>query len=314
MPSAPPVIVRAYAKVNLDLRILGERPDGYHEVRTILQTLRLHDTLTFITARGPFGIECDTPEIPTGPSNLIWRAADLLARLRGGRPRPPSGVRVRLVKRIPAQAGLGGGSADAAATLTALARLWNVDVDLSCLARLGAELGADVPFFLGGGTALGCGRGDDISPLQEPPATSVIVVKPPFGVSTPEAYRWFDEDRAARSARRPRPPLPGWPAWAKELRNDLEGPVARRHPAIGRLTRLLATLGADHTAMSGSGSAVFGLFSDRRRAAAAHHRLTTRGWDASLTHTLARAAVARQRNRLLGLAAGLAGGRKARID
>jgi 4-diphosphocytidyl-2-C-methyl-D-erythritol kinase len=292
--------VRAYAKINLHLRILGLLPDGYHEVRTVLQSLRLHDTLTFTPARGPLVITCNDPSIPIDAGNLIWRAADLLAAIAVPR-RRVEGVRVAVVKRIPAQAGLGGGSADAAATLLALTRLWNVRVTLTDLVTIAARLGADVPFFLAGGTALGAGRGDDVSPLVEPPATSVVVVVPPFGVATPDAYRWFDLDGPPRrSARRGRVPLAAWPAWAADLRNDLEAPVARRHPAIGRLIRLLRTLGADHAAMSGSGSAVFGLYSAAETAAAAAAALERRGVKAWLTSTLPRAAVARDRRRILG--------------
>jgi len=187
--AAASLTVRAYAKVNLDLRIVGLLPDGYHDVRTVLQALRLHDTLTFTPARGRFVIECADPAIPTGDGNLIWRAADLLGHVAVPRRKVPAGMRVRLVKRIPSQAGLGGGSADAAATLVALTRLWGLKLDLVDLACLAARLGADVPFFLAGGTALGVGRGDDISPLAEPPTTAVVVAQPPFGVSTPDAYR-----------------------------------------------------------------------------------------------------------------------------
>lgn len=307
------VVVRAYAKINLDLRVLGERADGYHEVRTILQSLRLHDTLTVTSRRGPFVIECDDPSIPTGEQNLIWRAAALVHRLRTGRDEPPHDIAVRLVKRVPAQAGLGGGSADAAATLLALGRLWEIGDDLSSLARLAARLGADVPFFLGGGTAVGSGRGDEISPLEEPPATAVVVVAPPFGVSTPDAYGWFDEDGPPRHRRaRPRG-MARWPAWAADLHNDLEPPVTRRHPALSRLVRSLLSLGADHAAMSGSGSAVFGLFSERTAGRSAHATLVERGWTALLTQTLSRAVVARQRQRLAGRRA-LAAVRTRRID
>jgi 4-diphosphocytidyl-2-C-methyl-D-erythritol kinase len=291
--------VRAYAKVNLDLRVLGLMPDGYHDVRTVLQSLRLHDTLTFTVSPGPFVISCDDPAIPTDERNLVWRAADVLGRVAAAHRTAPSGVRVRVTKRIPAQAGLGGGSADAAATLVALTRLWRLGLDVVDLARLGARLGADVPFFLAGGTALGTGRGDDVSPLTEPPPSSVVLVMPPFGVSTPDAYRWFDLDGPVRRPRSRRTALTSWPAWAAELRNDLEPPVVRRHPAIGRVTRALKALGADHAAMSGSGSAVFGVFLDAEVAAGAQAALARRGATARLTSTLARAAVTRQRDRIL---------------
>lgn len=305
--AADSVTLRAYAKVNLDLRIVGLLPDGYHDVRTVLQALRLHDTLTFTPERGPLVIECDDPAIPTDEGNLIWRAADLLGRAAAPRRERPSGVRVRVTKRIPSQAGLGGGSSDAAATLLALTRLWRLPLDVTDLVQLGRRLGADIPFFLAGGTALGMGRGDDISPLAEPPPTSIVVVAPSFGVSTPDAYGWFDLDGTAPRLRAGRPPLPSWPAWARHLRNDLEPPVARRHPAISGLVRRLRSLGADHAAMTGSGSAVFGVFLDPATARQAHAALVERGVRALHTATLSRAAVARQCRRLL------AAGRSARI-
>lgn len=298
MPPPASLVVRAYAKVNLDLRVLGLLPDGYHHVRTVLQSLRLHDTLTFVRTRGPFRIECDDATIPTGSANLVWRAADLLCRQRRGRPEP-SGVQVRLRKRIPPQAGLGGGSSNAAAALLALSHLWRLPVDLATLSRLASRLGADVPFFLAGGTALGTGRGDDVSPLAEPPGSPIVVINPPFGVSTPEAYRWFDEDGPPRRARAPKHAPASWPAWGRNLRNDLEAPVVRRHPAVGRLVRALGVLGADYAAMSGSGSAVFGIFSDTATAGAAQEVLLKRGWAAVLTETLSRDAVARHRRRVL---------------
>jgi 4-diphosphocytidyl-2-C-methyl-D-erythritol kinase len=298
--AAAALTVRAHAKVNLDLRVVGTLPDGYHEVRTILQSVRLHDTLTFTAADGPFVITCDDPAIPTDERNLIWRAADTLCRAAAGQRGAPGGVRVHVIKRIPAQAGLGGGSADAAATLLALTRLWRLRLDVVDLACLGARLGADVPFFLAGGTALGTGRGDDVSPLTEPQATAVVVVTPPFGVSTPDAYRWFDLDGPHGRRPRPRSPaLPTWPPWAAELRNDLEAPVVRRHPTVGRLVRSLKMAGADHAAMSGSGSAVFGLFLDPAAAAGARKALVRRGHAAHLTATVNRDMVARQRLRVL---------------
>lgn len=291
--------VRAFAKINLDLRVGAVQPDGYHDVRTVLQTLRLHDTLTFTARPGPFAIACETPGVPLDQKNLVWKAAALLHAAAGRRGEHPSGVHVVLEKRIPSEAGLGGGSSDAAATLLALTRLWRLDPDLPTLLRLAARLGADVPFFLAGGTALGVGRGDDVSPLAEPAPTDVVLVKPPFGVSTPDAYRWFDGDgpsRPSRSARR----LPAsWPAWAAGARNDLEAPVARRHPDIRRVVQRLLRLGADYAAMSGSGSAVFGLFPDRLTAAGAQADLVAHGWRAWATRTLSRAAVQRERRRVL---------------
>jgi len=299
MSSSSPLVIDAYAKINLDLKILGVRPDGYHEVRTVLQSLDLHDTLTFTANPGPFAITCHQPGVPTDARNLVWRAAQLLWSLRGAGDAPIAGVQVHLAKRVPAEAGMGGGSSDAAATLLALSRIWGLSLDLASLARIGARLGADVPFFLGGGTALGSGKGDDVSPLVEPPPTPVVVVKPPFGVSTPDAYGWFDQDRPPRTGRAAALTLPGWPAWAHDLRNDLEAPVASRFPQIRRTVRDLTALGAVYAAMTGSGSAVFGLFGDPAVATAAQAALAGRGEAAFLTATLPGAAVAAARQRVL---------------
>jgi 4-diphosphocytidyl-2-C-methyl-D-erythritol kinase len=135
------VVVRAHAKINLDLRILGTHPDGYHELRTVFQAIALHDTLSCVTRPGPFAIDCDTAGVPLGESNLVWKAAAILWRsLR--RPGPPRDTLVTLQKRIPLEAGLGGGSADAAATLMGLARLWGADVRPAQLTDLAAQLGA----------------------------------------------------------------------------------------------------------------------------------------------------------------------------
>jgi 4-diphosphocytidyl-2-C-methyl-D-erythritol kinase len=185
--------VRAFAKINLSLRVAGARDDGYHELRTIFQSIALHDTLTFHRRRGPFALTCDDPACPSDDANLIWRAADRMwkAARRSG---PPRDVAVDVKKRIPLQAGLGGGSSDAAAALRVFARLWRAP-DPSVPAAA-VELGADVPYFLEGGTVLGLDRGDLLYPLIDYPAAWVVLVLPAFGVSTEEAFAWWD---AARS-------------------------------------------------------------------------------------------------------------------
>src|SRR5262245_50409048 len=164
----PTVAIRAHAKINLDLRVLGPRPDGYHELRTVFQAISLHDVLECVTHDGPLAIECEMAGVPLDRANLVWRAAEALwtslRRVGGAR-----GVRIRLTKGIPVQAGLGGGSTDAAATLLALARFWRVSLRPNQLVDVAASLGADVPFFLSGGTALGLGRGDEIYPLADLP-------------------------------------------------------------------------------------------------------------------------------------------------
>jgi 4-diphosphocytidyl-2-C-methyl-D-erythritol kinase len=294
--------VRAHAKLNLTLRVLGVRADGYHELRTVFQSLALHDTLTVIAGPGPFSIQCDDPACPRDRSNLIWQAAERLWR-RGGRRSRISGVQVELTKRIPMQAGLGGGSSDAAAALSGLAAVWRLPLNREELAGIGRELGADVPFFFRGGTALGLERGDLIFPLPDCRPSWVVLAMPGFGVSTRDAYAWWDA--AARTPAQPRRRLrPSGPAGptgpaaildlpAAEMVNDLEGPVVANHPAIGRLIAQLRRFGAAHAAMSGSGSAVFGLFTTRAEASLAATALRQLGVTVLVTRTLGRAGYGR---------------------
>jgi 4-diphosphocytidyl-2-C-methyl-D-erythritol kinase len=283
------ITARAHAKVNLDLRVLGVRADGYHELRTVFQSIELHDTLVCSDTPGPFTLRCRTPGVPLDSSNLIWRAAAALwtALGRGGDVRDTV---IRIEKTIPFESGLGGGSADAAAALVALARLWG-GAPLSLLREVGATIGSDVPFFLSGGTALGLGRGEEIYPLVDLPPHSLVIIRPPFGVSTAEAYAWYDEDRAAglREVRELQLlPVP-WPSRAAQMINDLEPPVVRRHPEIGTLKAQLREAGATAAAMTGSGSAVFGLFRTRQSAERALKSLPRQGLRVLVTRTLSRA-------------------------
>ena len=264
-----PLVARAHAKVNLDLRIVGRREDGDHDLRTLFQSLALHDRLVFRRTRGAFVIESAAADMPTDASNLVWRAAQALWSA-SGRADEVRGVQVTIDKRIPSQAGLGGGSSDAAAALAALNELWRARFDAGDLARLAASLGADVPYFLMGGTALGLGRGEMLYPLPDVPSMGVIVVKPAVGVSTADVYRWY--------AAAPRQPgdnvqalaVPWYPG-PLAIANDLEGPVMRHHPELLAIRRALLRNRAEVALMCGSGSAVFGLFPtvDDARAAAA---------------------------------------------
>jgi 4-diphosphocytidyl-2-C-methyl-D-erythritol kinase len=290
------VIVRAHAKINLDLRVLGPRPDGYHELRTVFQSIALHDVIECVPREGPFAIECTTAGVPLDSSNLAWEAADALWRaLR--RPAPVRDVLIRLQKNIPLQAGLGGGSADAAAALIGLARLWKTPVRPSQLTDVAATLGADVPFFLSGGTALGLGRGDEVYPLADLARHWIVLLVPGFGVSTADAYNWYDGERdlsRGGSAREPQH-VPGpWPSRAAQMINDLEAPIARHHPEIDQMRTALRRAGALAAAMSGSGSAVFGLFQKRADALAAVDRLSGSGWRVLLTESLDRGEYARR--------------------
>lgn len=290
------ITIRAHAKINLDLRVLGTRPDGFHELRTVFQAISLHDTITCVPREGPFAIECATAGVPLDRSNLVWRAAEKLwTALR--RTSPLRDVVVRLDKRIPLQAGLGGGSADAAATLMALARTWRVPLKPVQLTDVAATLGADVPFFLAGGTALGLGRGDEIYPLADLPRHWIVLLIPGFGVSSGDAYRWYDEEREPGRAPAPREAqyVPGpWPSRAAQMINDLETAIAHHHPEIDQMKAALRRAGALAAAMTGSGSTVFGLFQKRSDALRAVERLSGSGWQVLLTESLGRMDYARK--------------------
>jgi len=289
------IAVRAHAKINLDLRVLGPRLDGFHELRTVFQAISLHDTIACIPRPGPFTLECHAAGVPLDRSNLVWRAAEAMWRATR-RTGPLRDLTIRLDKRIPLQAGLGGGSADAAATLMALARVWGVDVRPAQLTDVAATLGADVPFFLAGGTALGLGRGDEIYPLADLPRHWIVLLVPGFGVSSGDAYRWYDEERDSGHGHAAREPqhVPGpWPSRAAQMINDLEVAIARHHPEIEQMKAALRRAGALAAVMSGSGSAVFGLFQKRLDAVRAVERLAGSGWQVVLTESLGRDEYAR---------------------
>jgi 4-diphosphocytidyl-2-C-methyl-D-erythritol kinase len=270
--------LRAFAKINLSLRISAVREDGFHDVQTLLQAIDLFDRVKCETRRGPFEIRCDMPGVPTDHRNLVWKAAQLLWDA-SGRDGEAKGAIVTLQKQIPVMAGLGGGSSDGAAALIGLRRLWKLRVSDAQLHALASRLGSDVPFFLLGGTALGLGRGDELYPLANLPRYWVVLAIPPFGIATPDAYRWFDEAREKgsapfpeRSAKGTLPLLPNVP-----FANDLEAPVAARHPGIAELKRRLAERGALLAAMSGSGSTVYGVFRSASAAQAAARAVTSTG-------------------------------------
>jgi 4-diphosphocytidyl-2-C-methyl-D-erythritol kinase len=288
------ISVKAFAKINLDLQVIGIRPDGYHELRTTFQSIALSDTLTFRKTRGPFRIECDDPAFPVDRTNLIWKAAERVLRLARRRD-VPSGVTVHVEKNIPMQSGLGGGSSNAAATLRALCALWRVRAGEAELHHAAARLGADVPYFLEGGTTLGFHRGDLLFPLDDIEPAWVVIVVPEFGVSTKEAFGWWDAANRGRGGQGRRGGQDGKSS-RRRSPNDLEAAVAKRHPIVGKLVRALTKEGAFHASLSGSGSAVFGMF--RRRSDAQSAARALAGPRTFVTPSLTRAACRR-----LGLAA-----------
>ena len=270
------VHVPAFAKVNLRLELLGRRPDGYHELRTIFQTISLHDDIVFHAAPR-LGIELavrGNPALEGEPiqSNLVHRAVDALRREL----KIHSGVRIELVKRIPAGRGLGGGSSDAAAAFIGYLCFTGRALPAERLMEIAASLGADVPFFLLGGRALGVGRGNEIYPLPDIPRRAVLVVSPrEISVPTADAYRWLRARPLTLTKIAADPTLWRfcalcWSPQGGSLSNDFEAAVFRRHPRLAAIKRALLRGGAMEAALAGSGSAVFGLFqhpAQARRAA-----------------------------------------------
>ncbi len=282
--------LRAHAKINLCLRVLGRRPDGFHDVRTVMQTVSLSDSLRVAVRPGTPSVElsCNIPAL-RGRANLAWRAADTLLRRAGAR----AAVSIRLRKAIPVGAGLGGGSSDAAAVLRAMGALLPRRPAPGLLAEVAAGLGSDVPFFLLGGTALATGRGTRLESLDDLDPVPLVIARPDVEVSTAWAYGALARDRSAL------PPgtaggrivgtgsetwTPGDPCGQSGLDNDFEAVVFRRFAGIGTLKRRLSAAGARVALMTGSGSAVFGVFNTSQLARAVARTLRAEGiqaWPAS---------------------------------
>jgi 4-diphosphocytidyl-2-C-methyl-D-erythritol kinase len=289
--------VRAFAKINLSLQIVGRRADGYHELRTVFQSIALHDTLTIRRSAGAFELTCSDPRCPTDRTNLVCRAAEQVWKAAGRRGHP-RGISVDLVKRIPVEAGLGGGSSDGAAAIRAFGALWRVDAARQL--EIAAALGADVPYFLEGGTVLGLARGDLLFPLIDRPPGWVLIVVPAFGVSTREAFEWYGGQVRTPEGSGPVPAQVRTPEVSGPVPvNDLEPCVVRRHPPIARLINSLRKQRhALAAGMSGSGSAVFAIFAQRVDAERAAKRVDRADRQAphrlvAVTRTLTRAAYQR---------------------
>jgi 4-diphosphocytidyl-2-C-methyl-D-erythritol kinase len=251
--------VRAPAKVNLFLEVTARRPDGYHELRTLLVAVSLFDALTFAPAAA-IRLSCTDPALGTGPENLIVRAADALRRHAGIR----AGAAIALTKRIPVAAGLGGGSSDAAATLVGLNRLWKLRLGRDELARLAAGLGSDVPFFLRGPAAWCTGRGEVVTPWPVGRRLHLVLVRPPFGLSTADVYRRVDVPKRPATGMALKEAVKAGDADAvgRLLHNRLQAPALALRPELrewlGRL-RAAKPLGS---LVSGSGSTVYALARD----------------------------------------------------
>jgi 4-diphosphocytidyl-2-C-methyl-D-erythritol kinase len=281
----------AFAKINLDLRILAVRPDGFHELATVFQTISLHDRIRVeaVDQDEPFQLTVDDPDVPSDERNLITRAAiELWSAL--GRAGTPRGVRISLSKQIPSRAGLGGGSADAAVALGALAVAWSASLSTHSWLDVAARLGSDVPFFLFGGTARGAGRGEILHPWVDAPPFEVVLATPSFGVSTADAFAWYDGDGAPRAAASAPDlePATSWESWLETCRNDLQAVVVARYPPLQEILDSLYDGGAALALLSGSGSTVFGLFAHAAKADAAAVALERMGHRVHRGQTLPR--------------------------
>lgn len=266
IPRGIEVVVRAPAKLNLCLEVLGRRSDGYHELETVMQTISIYDELTFENAEGPTRLVTESPDVPHGADNLVVRAAEALCE-HAGRTR---GALIRLQKGIPVGAGLGGGSSDCAAALVALNRLWALDLPREALHALASRLGSDIAFFLHGGTALCRGRGEKVSPLENVPPLTYVVVCPALSVSTKEVYENFglslttdsfntkllleDLSKCGSSGTFP------------NFFNRLEAVTVELHKPLKLLARQMTDSGLERVTMTGSGSAFFGVTRGRKEA------------------------------------------------
>ncbi len=287
----------AYAKLNWTLRVLGRRTDGYHELDTIFQTVTLHDSITFKSRSDErITLTSDATDIPVDASNLIVRAAEELRKRYDIR----QGAAVHLEKRIPAAGGLGGGSSDAAVTLLGLAHLWQVETDKRELEEIGARLGADVPFFLTGGTARGTGLGTEVSALPDAPDARLVIVKPQAQVSTAEAYKALSAPALTKvgadiilSSSRPQAQFTD--SLPESLLNDFEPVIYRLQPEILRARDALLSAGARVALLAGSGASVFGLFENvQAQEHAAQVLSSERDWRVFACATLSRASYVQQ--------------------
>ena len=285
---------RSFAKINLGLEVVGKLPNGYHELKTIFATVALHDLIEIGTARNGVTVRSDHPGVPNDASNLASRAALLMQELAG----TDRGVSIRIEKRIPVGGGLGGGSSNAATVLRALDLIWKLGLGPSGLTDAAKKLGADVPYFLQGGPALGRGRGDDIHPLDLRLAEKVLLVPHQAGVSTAAVFRRFAMQPPLARARSPIDALlhggadgarfPERPCVG--LVNDLEAAALFESPALAsvgeHVARVARQTGASHAAMSGSGSTFFLLHADTSSRRAAVRALKEEGIESVISSFL----------------------------
>jgi len=259
----------APAKINLFLRILRKRPDGYHDLASVMQQISLYDEMTFSLRSKEIVISCPGADLPTDEKNLVYLAARKLFDHAGY----SGGVAIELAKQIPLAAGLGGGSSDAAATLLALNDLCSLGLSKSELMKLGAKLGADVPFFMFGPTAFASGIGDRLQTLENTIKFSMVLINPPFPLSTKSVYEKLNFTLTKKENNYSIPRFYALGDVIRELHNDLEAVSMKMHPELADFKRLLINEGALGALMSGSGPTLFGLFADESSAREARNAI-----------------------------------------
>lgn len=280
------MLIRANAKINLSLDIVGKREDGYHLLEMVMQSIDLHDEVQLDEIEEGIVLECDKNYIPLDNRNIAYKASELLMKTFNIK----RGVSIKISKNIPVAAGLAGGSTDAAAVLKGMNELFKLDLTEEELMALGLQLGADVPFCIKGGTCLCTGIGENIEVLEPFKDQIVLLVKPPFGVSTREAYGGFELDKIKKhvetqkliSAMHSR----DLSLMNYHMRNLLENVILRKHPMVKNLKQNLMRLGAITSLMSGSGPTVYGLFDDLEKAKNAMVFFDKSGNEVILTKTI----------------------------
>jgi 4-diphosphocytidyl-2-C-methyl-D-erythritol kinase len=250
----------SFAKVNLHLQVIGRRGDGFHDLCTVFQSISLHDIITFNPA-GEINMTCNNVRVPVDERNLVVRAARLLQE----RYEINCGVGIHLEKQIPAPGGLGGGSSNAAVTLLALRKLWNLTIDDDEMHRLAESLGSDVPFFLYGGTSLGMGRGEIVEPIEDFCEGYMLVVSPNVSVATRDAFKRLNVRALTKQESDRRLQICRFDLESADFRyttfkNDFETTVFAAYPQVERVKHTLLDLGAERAMLSGSGGSVFAIF------------------------------------------------------
>ena len=280
--------IAAHAKINLSLDVLGKRKDGYHDLRMIMQTVGLHDTVQLEAVRGGISLVCNSRWVPQDGTNVAWKAAELLI----DKHRIKSGVRIKIIKRIPVAAGLAGGSTDAAAVLRGMNRLFSMGLEDEELRILGKQAGTDIPYCISGGTRLAEGIGEKLTVLPDFSDVDIVLVKPKIGVSTALVYGNLNISEIS-AMDRPDTNLLGQAfvqrdikTIAENMKNVLEKVTIPKYGIVQEAKDRLLEVGALGSMMSGSGPAVFGIFPDSTAAACAYGILATdRRWQCFCTKT-----------------------------